>query len=157
MMNKRLESALAWCKKNDLELIRLKKFNRESKKRRSKKKKLFKKKRRFFKESWILAYGYLLTIRQIRKTMLKFDILSKKELILLKHRIYTGRLFTKHLFVEIKKDLFCEWDLDKIENITKRDIARWLIHERNNGNKTLLMTLPFIKRGCKDLSLIKMI
>lgn len=33
MVNERLESALAWCKKRNLESIRLKKFNRESKKR----------------------------------------------------------------------------------------------------------------------------
>ncbi|GAH64824.1 unnamed protein product [marine sediment metagenome] len=33
MINERLESALAWCKKNNLESIRLKKFNRESKKK----------------------------------------------------------------------------------------------------------------------------
>lgn len=45
MVNERLESALAWCKKNDLESNRLKKysrlrkFNRESKKKQSKKKK----------------------------------------------------------------------------------------------------------------------
>jgi hypothetical protein len=33
MINERLESALAWCKKNNIESIRLKKFNRESKKK----------------------------------------------------------------------------------------------------------------------------
>lgn len=33
MVNERLEEALAWCKKNDLETTRLKKFNRESKKK----------------------------------------------------------------------------------------------------------------------------
>jgi len=32
MIDERLEPALAWCKKNKLESIRLKKFNRESKK-----------------------------------------------------------------------------------------------------------------------------
>ena len=32
MVNERLESALAWCRKNNIESIRLKKFNRESKK-----------------------------------------------------------------------------------------------------------------------------
>lgn len=35
--NERLESALIWCKKNNIESTRLKKFNRESKKKRSKK------------------------------------------------------------------------------------------------------------------------
>ena len=39
MVNERLESALAWCKKNNIESIRLKKFNWESKKRQAKKKK----------------------------------------------------------------------------------------------------------------------
>jgi len=38
MINERLESALAWCKKNNLDLTMVKKFNRESKKKRSKKK-----------------------------------------------------------------------------------------------------------------------
>jgi len=33
MINERLKLALAWCKKNNLESIRLKKFNRESKKK----------------------------------------------------------------------------------------------------------------------------
>jgi len=36
MVNEKLESALAWCKKNNLDPTRLKKFNRESKKKRSK-------------------------------------------------------------------------------------------------------------------------
>ena len=38
MVNERLESALAWCKKNNIESTRLKKFNRESKKKRLEKK-----------------------------------------------------------------------------------------------------------------------
>jgi len=38
MINERLENALAWCKKNNLDSTRLKKFNRESKKKRFKKK-----------------------------------------------------------------------------------------------------------------------
>ncbi|GAI78021.1 unnamed protein product [marine sediment metagenome] len=37
MVNEKLESALAWCKKNDIESIRLKKFNLEHKKKRFKK------------------------------------------------------------------------------------------------------------------------
>lgn len=36
--NARIEHALTWCKKNNLESIRLKKFNRESKRRSEKKK-----------------------------------------------------------------------------------------------------------------------
>ena len=44
MIDKRLESALAWCRKNNIESIRLKKFNRESKR----KEKQSKKKRRKF-------------------------------------------------------------------------------------------------------------
>ena len=42
MKNERLESALAWCRKNNIESFRLKKFSREYKKKR------FKKKRRKF-------------------------------------------------------------------------------------------------------------
>ena len=38
MLNERLDRALAWCKKNNIETIRLKKFNRESKRKQSKKK-----------------------------------------------------------------------------------------------------------------------
>ena len=38
MVNERLESALAWCKKNNIESIRLKKFNRGSKRKRFKEK-----------------------------------------------------------------------------------------------------------------------
>ena len=38
MRNERLENALAWCKKNNLDSTRLKKFNRESKKKRLEKK-----------------------------------------------------------------------------------------------------------------------
>lgn len=38
MVNERLESALAWYKKNNIGSIRLKKFNREQKKKRFKKK-----------------------------------------------------------------------------------------------------------------------
>ena len=37
MVDERLESALAWCKKNNLDPSRLKKFNRESKKKQSEK------------------------------------------------------------------------------------------------------------------------
>jgi len=36
MENERLELALAWCKKNNLDPTRLKKFNRLNKKKRSK-------------------------------------------------------------------------------------------------------------------------
>jgi CRISPR/Cas system-associated protein Csx1 len=39
MRNERLELALAWCKKNNIESIRLKKFNRESKKKEKQSKK----------------------------------------------------------------------------------------------------------------------
>ncbi|MBA7513348.1 hypothetical protein ES705_05380 [subsurface metagenome] len=38
MVNERLESALAWCKKNSIKSFRLKKFNRENKKKQFKKK-----------------------------------------------------------------------------------------------------------------------
>ena len=36
MIDERLESALAWCKKNNLDPSRLKKFNRERKKKLAK-------------------------------------------------------------------------------------------------------------------------
>ncbi len=39
MINERLESAFDWCKKNNLDSARLKKFNRESKKKLFRKKK----------------------------------------------------------------------------------------------------------------------
>ncbi|MBA7534402.1 hypothetical protein ES705_26648 [subsurface metagenome] len=38
MRDERLESALAWCKKNNIKSNRLKKFNRESKRKRFKEK-----------------------------------------------------------------------------------------------------------------------
>ena len=38
MVNEKLDRALAWCKKNNLDSTRLKKFNWESKKKRSEKK-----------------------------------------------------------------------------------------------------------------------
>ncbi|MBA7520000.1 hypothetical protein ES705_12088 [subsurface metagenome] len=38
MRNERLESALAWCRKNNIESIRLNFFNRESKRKRFKEK-----------------------------------------------------------------------------------------------------------------------
>ena len=38
MINERLETALAWCRKNKINSTRLKKFNREAKKKQSKKK-----------------------------------------------------------------------------------------------------------------------
>jgi len=48
MKNERLESALAWCKKNNIGSTRLKKFNRESK--NTKKKQSKKKRRKFLTE-----------------------------------------------------------------------------------------------------------
>jgi len=39
MIDKRLERALEWCRENNIESSRLKKFNREQKKKRSEKKK----------------------------------------------------------------------------------------------------------------------
>ena len=48
MVNERLDRALAWCKKNNVESTRLKKFNREYKKKRLKR--LKKKRRKFLTE-----------------------------------------------------------------------------------------------------------
>jgi len=75
----------------------------------------------------------------------------------MKHRLYTGEFFTKHLFVEIKKGIFDEWDLNKINNISRKDIAKWLIHEKNSQNKTMLLKMPYIKQGCKNIELVKTI
>ena len=48
MINERLEVAPAWCRKNNKEEIRVKKFNREYKKKRLKR--LKKKRRKFLTE-----------------------------------------------------------------------------------------------------------
>jgi len=75
-----------------------------------------------------------------------------------KHRVYYGRLENDHYFVEIKKDLFDEWDVKNVRNITHRDIVKWRLRERDRRAKVMLMTLPYIKQGCKETTkLIKTI
>jgi len=65
-----------------------------------------------------------------------------------KHRVYYGRLENDHYFVEIKKDLYDEWDAQRIRNITHRDIVKWRLRERDRRARVILMTLSYIKQGC---------
>lgn len=75
-----------------------------------------------------------------------------------KHRIYYGKLLNDHYFVEIKKGLFDEWNIQDIRNITHRDIVKWRLRERNRKARVMLMTLSYIKQGCKETTkLLKII
>ena len=75
-----------------------------------------------------------------------------------KHRIYYGFLKNDHYFVEIKKDVFDEWNIKDIRNITHKDIVKWRLRERNRKARVMLMTLSYIKQGCKEtLKLLKTI
>jgi len=65
------------------------------------------------------------------------------------HRIYYGRFENDHYFVEIKKDLFDEWDIKNVRNITHRDIVKWRLRERERRARVMLMTLSYIKQGCE--------
>lgn len=67
-----------------------------------------------------------------------------------KHRIYYGHFKNPHYFVEIKKNLFDEWNAQDVRNITHRDIIKWRLRERERRAKVMLMTLSYIKRGCKE-------
>ena len=64
------------------------------------------------------------------------------------HRVYYGKLETDHYFVEVKKDLFDEWNPHQVRNITHKDIVKWRLRERDRKARVLLMKLPYIKRGC---------
>ena len=66
------------------------------------------------------------------------------------HRVYYGKLLNDHYFVEIKKNLFDEWNLQDIRNITHRDIVKWRLRERNRRARVILMTLSYIKQACKE-------
>jgi len=66
-----------------------------------------------------------------------------------KHRIYYGRLENDHYFVEVKKGLFDEWGVKNVRNITHRDIVKWRLRERGRRARVMLMTLSYIKQGCK--------
>jgi len=65
-----------------------------------------------------------------------------------KHRIYYGFLKNDHYFVEIKKDVFDEWNIKDIRNITHKDIVKWRLRERDRRARVMLMTLSYIKQGC---------
>lgn len=74
------------------------------------------------------------------------------------HRIYFGFLKNDHYFVEVKKNLFDEWNIQDVRNITHRDIVKWLLRERNRRARVMLMTLSYIKQGCKvTIKLLKTI
>ena len=74
------------------------------------------------------------------------------------HRIYYGYFKNQHYFVEIKKNLFDEWDIRKVRNITHRDIVKWRLRERNRRARVMLMTISYIKQGCgKTTKLLKTI
>jgi len=74
------------------------------------------------------------------------------------HRVYYGKLLNDHYFVEIKKNLFDEWNIRDVRNITHRDIIKWLLRERNRRARVMLMTLSYIKQGCKEtIKLLKTI
>ncbi|MBA7478292.1 hypothetical protein ES705_02902 [subsurface metagenome] len=75
-----------------------------------------------------------------------------------KHRIYYGFLNNDHYFVEIKKDVFDEWNIKDIRNITHKDIVKWRLRERDRRARVMLMTLVYIKQGCgKTIKLLKTI
>ena len=67
-----------------------------------------------------------------------------------KHRVYYGFLQNDHYFVEVKKNLFDEWNIRKVRNITHRDIVKWRLRERDRRARVMLMTLSYIKQGCKE-------
>ena len=67
-----------------------------------------------------------------------------------KHRIYYGKLHNDHYFVEIKKNLFDEWDIREVRNITHQDIVKWRLRERDRRARVMLMTLAYIKQGCGE-------
>ena len=66
------------------------------------------------------------------------------------HRIYYGFLKNDHYFVEVKKDLFDEWNVEDVRNITHKDIVKQNLHERGSRYKSILMRFNYIKQGCGD-------
>ena len=66
------------------------------------------------------------------------------------HRIYYGRFLNDHYFVEVKKNLFDEWDIQKVRNIAHRDIVKWRLRERDRRARVMLMTLSYVKQACKE-------
>ena len=67
-----------------------------------------------------------------------------------KHRIYYGYFENPHYFVEVKKNLFDEWDIRKVRNIIHRDIVKWRLRERDRRARVMLVTLSYIKQGCGE-------
>ena len=65
------------------------------------------------------------------------------------HRIYYGFLKNDHYFIEVKKNLFDEWNIRDVRNITHRNIVKWLLRERNRRARVMLVTLAYIKQGCR--------
>ena len=66
------------------------------------------------------------------------------------HRVYYGFLKNDHFFVEITKDIYDEWNVQDIRNITHRDIVKWRLRRRERKAKVMLMNLLYIKQGCGD-------
>ena len=67
------------------------------------------------------------------------------------HRIYYGFLQNPHFFVEVKKDLFDDWNADQIRNITHRRIVKWNLGQRKGcRSRRILMAFSYFKQGCGD-------
>ena len=66
------------------------------------------------------------------------------------YRIYYGFLKNGHYFVEIKPNLYGEWNAEQIRNITHRDIVKWRLKKRSQKAFVMLMRLSYIKQGCGD-------
>jgi hypothetical protein len=74
------------------------------------------------------------------------------------HRVYFGFLKNDHYFVEVKKNLFDEWNIQNVRNITHRDIVEWRLRERERRSRVMLMALPYIKKGCgTTIKLLKIV
>ena len=64
------------------------------------------------------------------------------------HRVYYGFLKNDHYFVEVKKDLFAEWNVEDVRDIAHVDIVKWNLRERASRGKCILMRFSYIKQGC---------
>lgn len=75
-----------------------------------------------------------------------------------RHRVYYGFLKNPHYFVEVRKDLYDEWNVQDVRNITHKDIVKWRLKERGSKSKHILMHSAYFKRGCGDtVKLLKII
>ena len=71
------------------------------------------------------------------------------------HRVYYGFLSNPHYFVEVKKDLFDEWNSFGIRNINHRRIVKWNLRQRGSRSKVILMAFRYLEQGCgKTLRLL---